>query len=277
MSLTPHFPLTSPADHTALIHSLSYLLSAARVGLSGFGDAPRLCDTIVCDFMDTRVITKRLMLVCLPLCLAFFGGAAESSAASDLGFFSAPQSSAGSGLTAPHFAIGDFDGDRKPDLATVQVDPYTQRVARYSIHLQLSLGSSAAIGFTAPFGGLLLSAKDVNGDSRLDLVVTTALDHQVVAVLVNDGHGNFTLAEQGAFPELTAESGCHLDAPSTPCTVPSSLLQSRCPLGEEGEDAAGFDSPVAAERFRFAERQNSSRWRVGATSGRSPPAACILP
>jgi hypothetical protein len=227
--------------------------------------------------MDTRVITKRLMLACLPLCLAFFGGAAESSAANDLGFFGAPHSSAGSGLTAPHFAIGDFDGDRKPDLATVQVDPYTQRVARYSIHLQLSLGPSAAIGLTAPFGGLLLSAKDVNGDSRLDLVVTTALDHQVVAVLVNDGHGNFTVAQQGAFPELTAEGHCRLDAPDIPFPGPSSLLQSRCPLGEEGEDAAGFDSPAAAERFHFAERQNSPRWLVGTTSGRSPPAAYILP
>jgi hypothetical protein len=226
--------------------------------------------------MDTQAITRRVILVSLLLCLGLLGGAAESSAASDLDFLSAPQSSAGSGLATPHFAIGDFDGDQKPDLATVQVDPFGQRATGYSIHLQLSLGARPAIRLTAPLGGLLLSAEDVNGDSTLDLVVTAALDHHVVAVLVNDGHGNFTLAEEGAFPELSAESGCHLDAPCAPSSGPSSLLQSRCPFGDEGEDAAAFDSPAPTERFCFVEQQDSPRWRVGAASGRSPPTHSFL-
>jgi hypothetical protein len=244
---------------------------------SDFGDAPRLCATIVCDFMGTRAITRRLILVCLPLCLALLGRAAESSAANDLGFSSTPQSFRGSGLAALHFAIGDFDGDQKPDLATVQVDPYTQRDARYSIHLQLSFGTSSAIGLTAPFGGLLLSAKDVNGDSAIDLVVTTVVGHKLVTVLVNDGHGNFSFAKEGAFPELRRESDCDVDAPSAPSSGPTSLLQSRCPFGGEGEDAAGFDRPAITERFRFTEQQDYPRWRVGVTSGRSPPTARILP
>jgi len=241
-----------------------------------FDDALGLCATIVSDFMETRTITRRLTLVSLLLYLGLFGGAKESSAASDLDFLNAPQSSAGSVLSAPHFAIGDFDGDQKPDLATVQVDPYTQRDSRYSIHLQLSFGTGSAIGLTAPFGGLLLSAKDVNGDSAIDLVVTTAVGHNLVTVLVNDGHGNFSVAEQGAFPELSAEGGCHLDAPGAPSLGRSSLLRSRCPFGEEGEDAAAFDTPAPTERFHFAEQPDSPRWPVGATSGRSPPARSIL-
>ena len=227
--------------------------------------------------METRTITRRLTLVSLLLCLGLLGGARESSAASDLDFLNVPQSSAGSGLSALHFAIGDFDGDEKPDLATVQVDPYSQRDSRYSIHLQLSFGTSSAIGLTAPFGGLLLSAKDVNGDRAIDLVVTTAVGHKLVTVLVNDGHGNFSVAEQGAFPELSAEGGCHLDAPGAPSPGPSSLLRSRCPFGEEGEDAAGFDTPASTERFRLAEQQDPPRRRVGATSGRSPPRHSTLP
>ncbi|HEY1469747.1 MAG TPA: hypothetical protein VGF61_11945, partial [Candidatus Acidoferrum sp.] len=165
----------------------------------------------------------------------------------------------------------------KPDLATVQVDPYTQRDARYSIHLQLSFGTSSAIGLTAPFGGLLLSAKDVNGDSAIDLVVTTAVGHKLVTVLVNDGHGNFSFAKEGAFPELSGESDSHVDVPSAPGSRPTSLLQSRCPFGEEGEDAVGFDPPSITGRLRLAAQQDCPPWRVGATSGRSPPTARILP
>lgn len=221
------------------------------------------------DFMFTRAITRRLILVGLLLCLALAGGAVESSAASGPGF-------SGAGLAAPYYAIGDFDGDQQPDLATVQSDPDTQRDSRYSIRLQLSFGTSSAIGFTAPFGGLLLSAKDVNGDSAIDLVVTTVVDHKLVMVLVNDGHGNFSVAEEGAFPELRSESDCRLDAPLAPECTQHPVLQSRCPGLEEGSNAAGFDSVAPAQRFRLTKQQNSPRWRVGATSGRSPPTHSIL-
>ena len=228
------------------------------------------------DSMDARVITKRLILAGILLCLALAGGAAESSAANNPGFPGSLQTPTGAGLTAPYFAIGDFDGDQQPDLATVQSDPYTQRDSRYSIHLQLSFGTSSAIGLTAPSGGLLLSAKDVNGDSAIDLVVTTVVDHKLVMVLVNDGHGNFSVAEEGAFPELGAERGGRLDAPLAPNCTQLLVLQSRCPSLEEGNNAAGLDSAAPAQRFRLTKQQNSPRWRVGATSGRSPPTHSIL-
>jgi len=227
--------------------------------------------------MDSRAITRILILVSLPLSLALFAGPAESRAATNLDFSSATQSSAGSGLAAPHFAIGDFDGDQKPDFATVQVDPYTQRDSRYSIHLQLSFGASSAIGLTAPFGGLLLSAKDVNGDSAVDLVVTTVVDHKFVTVLVNDGRGNFSFAEGGAFPELSSESGVHMDAQSAPSWRQLALSQSRCPSGQEASDAAEFHSAAPSEWFLTANQQDFSRRHLGASLGRSPPKGCILP
>jgi hypothetical protein len=96
------------------------------------------------------------------------------------------------------FAVADFDGDNRPDLATVQ--PGVSSATRYWIHFQLSGGSRQAIGLTAPEGGLRIASSDVNGDNFPDLVVTTALLREPVAVLLNDGHGNFALREPAGFP-----------------------------------------------------------------------------
>ena len=227
--------------------------------------------------MSRRAIRRACILAGILVCPTWLGGSTLLSASSDPGFSNVQPSPEGFGLSSAHFAIGDFDGDQKPDLASVQVDLYPQQATRYSIHLQFSVGTRSAIGLTAPFGGLLLSAKDVNGDSTLDLVVTTAVDHQLIAVLVNDGHGNFSLAEQGAFPELSDDNSCQMDAPSAPSSTQAPLLESRSPFGEEGEDATGYGSPEASESLLSQERQDVPRWHVGTSSGRSPPSARILP
>ena len=107
-------------------------------------------------------------------------------------------------LAGAEFAIGDFDGDRVPDLATVEAKPNgTQRDSRYAIRLQLTSGAAQVFGFTAPAGGLQIVAQDINGDNALDVLVRTTWQHQAIAVLLNDGHGNFTLAEPGAFAVST--------------------------------------------------------------------------
>ena len=98
-----------------------------------------------------------------------------------------------------HFAIGDFDGDSQPDLATVQ-SGLGRSETRYWIRLEFSTGSRVAIGVTAPSGGLHIVSRDVNGDHFLDLVVTTPWQHRPVAVLLNDGHGRFTLRDPALFP-----------------------------------------------------------------------------
>ena len=58
------------------------------------------------------------------------------------------------------------------------------------------------IGVNAPLGGLNITSRDVDGDQSLDLIVTTAWLNQPVAVLLNDGHGNFTLTDPSAFPAI---------------------------------------------------------------------------
>jgi hypothetical protein len=103
-----------------------------------------------------------------------------------------------------HFAIGDFDGDSQPDLATVQ-SGLGRSDTRYWIRLEFSTGSRDAIGVTAPSGGLHIASRDVNGDHFLDLVVTTAWQHRPVAVLLNDGHGKFTLRDPALFPRASLD------------------------------------------------------------------------
>jgi hypothetical protein len=97
------------------------------------------------------------------------------------------------------FAIGDFDGDRQPDFATVETAHFNPLHSRYWISFQLSEGRAQSIGVTGPAGGLVLLARDVNGDRALDLILVTAWRHEPVAVLLNDGRGNFAAADTAQF------------------------------------------------------------------------------
>ena len=64
------------------------------------------------------------------------------------------------------FAIADFDGDRKPDFATVEQKGSASDTTRYSIRLQLTAGATQVFGVSAPAGGLQIVARDVNGDNE---------------------------------------------------------------------------------------------------------------
>jgi hypothetical protein len=52
------------------------------------------------------------------------------------------------------FTIVDLDGDETPDLAVVQVVGFSSAKSKYSIRLQFSGGTGAAVGIEAPLGGL---------------------------------------------------------------------------------------------------------------------------
>ncbi len=55
------------------------------------------------------------------------------------------------------------------------------------------------VAVSGPAGGLQIASQDVNGDSFLDLIVSTELANEPVAVLLNDGAGNFRLADVSKF------------------------------------------------------------------------------
>jgi hypothetical protein len=135
-------------------------------------------------------------------CLLFFGclmGGAGRCAEVP----SAPADSVGPSLS---FSIADFDGDLKPDLASVQAGRTDVSRTDYWIQLQLSEAGRQTFQIAAPMGGLQIAARDVNGDHALDLVLTTTWLGQPVAILLNDGHGSFSRVDPTAFPEAFSES-----------------------------------------------------------------------
>src|SRR5579863_4287515 len=133
------------------------------------------------------------------LFLALVGGSAAAS--TDLE--RVPVASVGPGQP---FAVADFDSDLHPDVASVQVGRSDSSHTDYWIQLQLTTAGHQSIKVVASIGGLQIAARDVNGDHAVDLILTTALLRQPVAILLNDGHGNFTWAAPAAFPGAFAES-----------------------------------------------------------------------
>ncbi len=134
------------------------------------------------------------------------------------------------------FTIADFDGDLAPDLATVEFQANTSaRTTQYSIRLRLATGATQIFGVTAPAGGLQIVAQDVNGDSALDVLVSSVWLHKQVAVLLNDGHGNFTLAEPAAFPALAWQCDRLWKAATVQLCESAALIPSHSSAGKLGE------------------------------------------
>ena len=118
----------------------------------------------------------------------------------------------------PTFAIADFDGDRRPDFASIQAGRNGSVSSDYSIQIYLSELGRRSIDLVAPIGGLLIEARDVDGDHTVDLVVSTAWRKQPVAVFLNHGHGIFSRAEVAAFPGAFRDCNTNLLCGSNPAT-----------------------------------------------------------
>jgi hypothetical protein len=204
------------------------------------------------------------------VCLCGVLGLANLAHAAAPEFAAQPMMTAGAGV-AMQFAVADFDGDEQPDCAAVKVGSSSDTRGRYWIEFQLSTGVRESIGVTGPKGGLQLSARDVNGDSYLDVVISTLWLHQPVAVLLNDGHGNFELTEPAAFPNLIwdvrAEWSC-VPGPFRETTI-MGLAQSTqefCVTSKRGILASIiFQQLWATKRLAEARSEQMSR------HGRDPP------
>jgi hypothetical protein len=137
------------------------------------------------------------------------------------------------------FAIADFDGDRRPDVANVQAGDNASGASSYWIQLQLSGAGRQSIQLDAPSGGLLIEARDVNGDHAIDLVLTTAWSRQPVAVLLNDGHGKFSRAEPTSFPGAFRSSSTNW----LPATILTADVVGVPPESGTGIGAEGAELP----------------------------------
>jgi hypothetical protein len=95
--------------------------------------------------------------------------------------------------------MADFTGDTHPDLATVELEKLDSFSAHYWIEIQLTEGGHQILSLAAPFGGLLITPRNVTGDGNLDLVVRSAKSHAPVALFLNDGSGHFSRADIAVF------------------------------------------------------------------------------
>ena len=131
-----------------------------------------------------------------------------------------------------HIAIADFDGDSRPDLASIETGLGSSRNTRYWIAFHLSTGRGQTVGITAPAGGLQIATLDVNGDSFPDVVVTTAWTNQPVTILLNDGLGNFTASNPSEFQGAFADHSACWTATSNEIRDAAALPLSRCIPGD---------------------------------------------
>lgn len=170
-----------------------------------------------------------------------------------------------------NLALADFDGDRKPDLASVEFNHFDASAARYWITFRLTTGGRQTVEVIGPLGGLDISARDVNGDAALDLIVRTAWQHQIVAIFLNDGHGHFAAAANpSAFSAdlgnscsawlLATRQGCEICVLSCP----------ECSAGE-CQGAGRFSRPQALRLSAPSPGFRLSRFALSSSFGRAPP------
>jgi hypothetical protein len=210
---------------------------------------------------SSRAVRLAFALMC------FVGSRGSAHAAS-----ASPQSRP---FTSPpvtsQFALADFDGDRRPDLATVQAGQSSSRDTQYWIAFQLSGGSRQTLGITAPAGGVQVTSRDVNGDSFLDVVVTTAWTNRPVAVLLNDGQGNFRASSPSAFPGAFTSSEKSWACITDEVKDATAVLLSRYPTGN-GPEGCRFSSPRSVTGLLVLQApRNSLSSVVVSFLGRAPP------
>ena len=171
------------------------------------------------------------------------------------------------------FAIADLDGDQRPDLATIQAGQTSSAFTNdYWVQLRLSAREPRSFRLVAPQGGLFIEARDVNGDHALDLVLSTAWQREPVAILLNDGHGNFSRAAPMDYPKAFVQSSQSWGTTSTQQDCPvASPPQSRSDLQANRKTLSVTDLCSA-----FSTHPNPLLISGGHSfpyAGRAPPAA----
>jgi hypothetical protein len=214
----------------------------------------------------TRGIPLLLVLFLPSLFASMRGEAAKTHSAG------AQTAQVGSGRPISSFAIDDFDGDNRPDLANIQTFQNRAATNNYFIQLQLSGTGRRFIDVEGPAGGLLIEARDVNGDNAVDLVLTTSLLHEPVAILLNDGQGSFLSAKPAEFPDAFHQCGSSWAPTSHKQTkVISAPPQPRG--GIRSETQQSFAGREDAGSFLGSASQAVLSFFLTSHSGRAPPVA----
>ena len=208
-----------------------------------------------------------LVLVCLVALVAEIALASRVLS----GISSKAKTASFSRLAGNPFAIADFDGDWKPDLAVVETSSVRRVEADYSIRLQFSAAQELSFLVTAPDGGVRVVARDVNGDSLPDLVVRSVSDERVVAVLVNHGHGQFSREEPAAYLDMGGETDVFLGCSDRTFQDQFTVASLRYSFDGENVAASRSFAPAVAISVMAAAPLVPRPVALHAFGGRSPP------
>ena len=173
--------------------------------------------------------------------------------------------------TPMYFAIADFDGDLQPDVATIRVAHDLPRAAEYFLELRLSSGARPSIDLLGPVGGLQVTSQDVNGDKIADLVVTSPMDAEFVAILVNDGKGNFRKAERSEYPEVGKRPEAQLVARESIAEPQLALGQNSGPESGEATRARWGRTPENRSQILPEPSISLRTFLASAAASRAPP------
>lgn len=126
----------------------------------------------------------------------------------------------------PQRAIGDFDGDGRPDAALVEGSADDRRIS-----VQLS-GAAAAVRLDAAVTSVIEG--DIDHDGDLDLVAATSSGD--VLIWINDGHGRFT--RQTASPTRDVSGEPVVSQVDRPESIAIGIRPPSLPSPTRGEAAA---------------------------------------
>lgn len=190
--------------------------------------------------------------------------------------FAAAGNSAGNSISRGlPFAVADFDGDHQPDLASVQMGASGTSSSNYLVRFRLSTLGRRYIRVTAPKGGLLVEARDVNGDQLPDLVFASAWLDKPVAILLNDGHGNFSQVDPANYPQASRTSSPGWNTSLSNYSSDFGLPQ-RSPAGDISLTGCAEALDANRERVKACGAQLADTRGLTLQAPRAPPLPILL-
>jgi len=123
-------------------------------------------------------------------------------------------------------AAAGFDGNHCLDIVIVEPHGRGPQGFRYRIVLNSStLLAESSLDLTADQGGLLVTARDVDGiGNDLDLIIKTARSFTPVGVWIDNHHGGFTKADASVYAPSIWVDGPFMLSVNSPGTFQGAIL-----------------------------------------------------
>lgn len=170
--------------------------------------------------------------------------------------------------------LADFDGDSRTDIAFAKPRGLVNGLYRYQVEVLLSgqPRTTFEVAYRHSGGGLHISARDIDGDRDLDLVITTEFGREPVGVWINDGRGGFTPGDAAIYSvSIWQESKEAAGSPSAPPRVDTSCVMpgGGCSTGPGGLQVPPLGTP-GAPLPPTSDGHVSHPWNLGRPL-RAPP------